>query len=97
VIYYRDLQTWPQTHRFQVLRLVHDLLRDFRAAVIELGEESLLSLVDLVNGEKDPRNLMINFSILHAVISEWDISKHVEVWMSTLRNFIWQLTSQVTL
>lgn len=44
-----------------------------------MGDESLVGIVDLVTGEKDPRNLMMVFSILKVVMVEWDISNHAEV------------------
>jgi DNA repair/transcription protein MET18/MMS19 len=44
-----------------------------------MGEISLLGVVDIMTGEKDPRNLMIVFSILKVIMVEWDISNHVEV------------------
>lgn len=44
-----------------------------------MGDESLVGIVDLMTGEKDPRNLMIVFSILRVVMVEWDITNHVEV------------------
>ena len=50
-----------------------------RKAVVDLGSESLVAITDFVSGEKDPRNLMIIFSVLRVIILEWDISGHVEV------------------
>jgi hypothetical protein len=44
-----------------------------------MGETSLVGIVDLMTGEKDPRNLMMVFSILKVVMMEWDITSHVEV------------------
>lgn len=32
-----------------------------------------------MTGEKDPRNLMLVFSILKVVMVEWDITNHTEV------------------
>lgn len=52
------------------------------AALHEMGDESLVGIVDLMTGEKDPRNLMVVFSILKVVMVEWDISNHVEVFSS---------------
>lgn len=49
-----------------------------RTAVKSLADESLVGIVDLVSGEKDPRNLMIIFSVLKVVIVEWDIVGHAE-------------------
>lgn len=45
----------------------------------EMNDESLIGIVDLVSGERDPRNLMIVFSILKVVMMEWDISGHTQV------------------
>ena len=42
-----------------------------------MGDESLVGVVELVAGEKDPRNLMMIFSILRVIILEWDIKNHV--------------------
>lgn len=39
----------------------------------------MTGLVDLVGGEKDPRNLMIVFSVVKVVLVEFDIVMHVEV------------------
>ena len=44
-----------------------------------MGDDSIVGIVDLMTGEKDPRNLMLVFSILKVVMIEWDISNHAEV------------------
>ena len=54
-------------------------MSNHRPAVLSLGNESLLGIVELVSGEKDPRNLMIIFSILRVVMVEWDVVGHAEV------------------
>lgn len=48
-----------------------------------MGDDSLVGIVDLMTGEKDPRNLMLVFSILKVVMVEWDISNHTEVGSAT--------------
>ena len=50
-----------------------------RDALRSIGEESLVGTLDLVSGEKDPRNLMIVFSILRVLMVEWEIGNHAEV------------------
>lgn len=50
-----------------------------RGALRDMGDISLLGVVDIMTGEKDPRNLMIVFSILRVIMVEWDISNHTEV------------------
>ena len=52
-------------------------------ALLALGDESIVGIVDLMTGEKDPRNLMLVFSILKVVMVEWDISNHAEVCLAT--------------
>jgi DNA repair/transcription protein MET18/MMS19 len=75
----QDLQIRPQSQRFQILELLHGLMSNHRKALLGLGDEFVIGVTDLVSGEKDPRNLMIVFSILHAIMVEWDISQHAEV------------------
>lgn len=55
------------------------LMSSHRPALKGLGVESLVGITDLVSGEKDPRNLMIVFSILRVVMTEWDVVGHAEV------------------
>ena len=50
-----------------------------RNALKDLGDQSIVGITDIVSGEKDPRNLMIVFSILKVVMVEWEISGHAEV------------------
>ena len=77
--HFQDLQIRPQAQRLQILELLNDLMLIHRNALKELGNESLVGIIDLVSGEKDPRDLMIIFSILKVVMVEWDISAHAEV------------------
>jgi hypothetical protein len=58
----------------------------------DMGDISLLGVVDLMTGEKDPRNLMIVFSILKVVMVEWDISNHIEVCITLPRTWYRHLT-----
>lgn len=48
-----------------------------------MGVDYIVGVTDLVGGEKDPRNLMIIFSMLRVVMVEWDISNHAEVELLT--------------
>jgi DNA repair/transcription protein MET18/MMS19 len=42
-------------------------------------EEFLSRFIAYFDGEKDPRNLMVVFSILKVVMTEWDISSCIQV------------------
>ncbi|KAJ5625524.1 hypothetical protein N7510_001833 [Penicillium lagena] len=82
-----DLQSRSQSQRFQVYQLMNEIMSRHRAALQEMGDTSLVGVVDLMTGEKDPRNLMIVFSILKVVMVEWDISNHVELLFDAVYNY----------
>jgi len=77
--HFQDLQTRSQSQRHQILELLNGLMSNRRSAILSLADESLVGIVDLVSGEKDPRNLMMVFSILKVIMVEWDIVTHAEV------------------
>ncbi len=77
--HFQDLQIRPQARRLEILELLNDLMSKHRAALKEMGNESIIGVTDLVSGEKDPRNLMVIFSILKVIMVEWEISAHAEV------------------
>ncbi len=82
--HFQDLQIRPQAQRLQILELLNDLMLNHRNALKELGNESIVGMTDLVSGEKDPRNLMVIFSILKVVMVEWDISANAEVCLTSM-------------
>jgi len=77
--HFQDLQIRPQSQRLEILELLNDLMFKHRDALKELGDQAIIGIMDLVSGEKDPRNLMVIFSILKVVMIEWNISGHAEV------------------
>ena len=92
VEHFQDLQIRSQSQRMPILELLHSLMLNHRSALKSLGDESLIGITDLVSGEKDPRNLMIIFSILKAVMVEWDITAHAEVRVRIARTDTLMLT-----
>jgi DNA repair/transcription protein MET18/MMS19 len=44
-----------------------------------MGDDFVSSYIKLAEGEKDPRNLLLAFSINHVVLVDFDIHKHLEV------------------
>ncbi|KAH2757879.1 hypothetical protein KXV52_002918 [Aspergillus fumigatus] len=83
----QDLQSRSQSQRFQVYQLLNELMSNHRAALHKMGDTSLVGIVDLMTGEKDPRNLMLVFSILKVVMIEWDISNHAETLFEAVYNY----------
>ena len=49
-----------------------------------MGDESLVGFMALVAGEKDPRNLMMVFSMCRVFMLEWDITSHAEPLFETV-------------
>ncbi|PWY71088.1 ARM repeat-containing protein [Aspergillus sclerotioniger CBS 115572] len=84
---FQELQSRSQSQRFQVYQLLNEMMINHRAALHEMGDESLVGIVNLMTGEKDPRNLMLVFSILKVVMVEWDVSNHAEELFDSVYNY----------
>jgi DNA repair/transcription protein MET18/MMS19 len=74
-----DLPKHPPSTRFAVLTLLDALMSGYRDSLKDMGDKFITGLADMVGGEKDPRNLMILFSIMKVVLVEFDIVRHTEV------------------
>lgn len=74
-----ELRKRPQDQRLRAIEVLNKLMSDQRPALKALGPESATGVVELAGGEKDPRNLMIIFSVLEVIIAEWDITALAEV------------------
>ncbi|PYH97814.1 hypothetical protein BO71DRAFT_372404 [Aspergillus ellipticus CBS 707.79] len=85
--HFQELQDRSQSQRFQVYQLLNELMINHRAALHEMGDHSLVGIVNLMTGEKDPRNLMLVFSILKVVMMEWDVSNHAENLFDAVYNY----------
>ncbi|KAE8148417.1 ARM repeat-containing protein [Aspergillus avenaceus] len=85
--HFQELQARSQSQRFQVYQLLNELMSNHRSALYDMGDESLNGIVDLMTGEKDPRNLMLVFSILKVVMMEWDVSNYAELLFDSVYNY----------
>jgi len=63
-------------------------------ALKSMGDRFLSGYIALVDGEKDPRNLMIAFAIARVLALEFDISTKVEVRLTSL-DHPFSLTSHI--
>ena len=48
-----------------------------------MGPEFVSGYINLAEGEKDPRNLLLAFAIARVLLIEFDTAKHIEVRHST--------------
>jgi DNA repair/transcription protein MET18/MMS19 len=44
-----------------------------------MGQDFVIGFIQAMDGEKDPRNLLLAFSLVKLIIHEFDISQRVEV------------------
>lgn len=55
-----------------------------RPSLLRLGADFISGYCSLVEGEKDPRNLMVSFGVVRVILLEFDIVKNVEVRIASL-------------
>ncbi|GAB7365146.1 hypothetical protein MBLNU230_g6234t1 [Neophaeotheca triangularis] len=79
-----------QNERYPVLQLVDLLLANNRDAIQQLHEDDpqfLPAFIAYFDGEKDPRNLMIVFSILQVPMTEWDLRSCAQDLFDSVFNY----------
>lgn len=79
-----------QTERFPVIQLIDLLLAKYREPVRQMHEqdpEFMAGFISYFEGEKDPRNLMIVFSLLQVPMAEWDIHAHAQDMFEAAFNY----------
>ncbi len=79
-----------QTDRFAVIQLFDLLIRKYRSPLKDLHDgdaEFLPKLIYFFDGEKDPRNLMMVFSILHVPMTEWDVKAYAQDLFDAVFNY----------
>ena len=54
-------------------------LNSATTALKKMGDDFVASYVKIAEGEKDPRNLMMGFSIMRVILIEFDPYLHLEV------------------
>ncbi|EMC93453.1 hypothetical protein BAUCODRAFT_37132 [Baudoinia panamericana UAMH 10762] len=79
-----------QTERYAVAQLIDLLLAKYRTVIRQLHDddhEFLPAFISYFEGEKDPRNLMIIFSMLQVPMAEWDVRAHAQDLFESVFNY----------
>ncbi|GAA5907475.1 Met18p [Sporobolomyces salmoneus] len=72
------LKNHAQSTRYKLYLLLDSLMHHSRPALKRLGKEFLKGYCSLVEGEKDPRNLMISFGLIRVMVLEFELDGCVE-------------------
>lgn len=79
-----------QTDRYAIIQLFDVLLGKYRIALKQVHDtdpEFLPAFISFVGGEKDPRNLMMIFSILLVPMAEWEIDSNAQDLFESVFNY----------
>nr|POF26312.1 dna repair/transcription protein mms19 [Quercus suber] len=79
-----------QTERYPVAQLLDLLLAKYRDAIHQIHKDDpafLEKFIAYFEGEKDPRNLMIVFSLLQVPMTEWDIQANAQDMFEAVFNY----------
>lgn len=74
-----NLKSHPQAIRHSVYVLLDHLMSHARPALKRLGHDFISGYCSLVEGEKDPRNLMISFNLVKVILLEFDVERDITV------------------
>ncbi|KAL1925687.1 uncharacterized protein VTP21DRAFT_570 [Calcarisporiella thermophila] len=73
-----SVQNFQQATRYVIFQIFDGLMHEYLQALKKLGSDFVLGFVQALDGEKDPRNLMLAFTLAKRIIDEFDITNHVE-------------------
>ncbi|KAI8092187.1 Dos2-interacting transcription regulator of RNA-Pol-II-domain-containing protein [Gilbertella persicaria] len=72
------VQQFPQHTRNSAFKVFHQLIQRHVNALKSINNEFVYGFTQILDGEKDPRNLMCAFQIMKNIVYHFDISSHVE-------------------
>ena len=79
-----------QTDRFAIIQLFDRLMAKYRTTLQQIHDsdsEFIPKLISCFDGEKDPRNLMIIFSILYVPMIEWNVHAYGQDLFDSVFNY----------
>ncbi|KAK4512647.1 uncharacterized protein ATC70_003351 [Mucor velutinosus] len=68
----------PQQSRYKILIILGKTLEKYALETQRSKVNFIGGFINCMDGEKDPRNLMVAFELVRAIIDRFDISRHIE-------------------
>ncbi|KAJ3034783.1 mms19 nucleotide excision repair [Rhizophlyctis rosea] len=72
------IQTFQQTVRHSFFRIIDLLFEHYLNAIKSLGSDFVSGYIQAMDGEKDPRNLLLAFGIVKMIVENLDYEKYCE-------------------
>ncbi|KAI9480357.1 MAG: Dos2-interacting transcription regulator of RNA-Pol-II-domain-containing protein [Benjaminiella poitrasii] len=73
-----NIKKLPQQSRYKVLIMLGKTLEKYSSETQRSKINFIGGFINCMDGEKDPRNLMVAFELVRAIIDRFDISRHIE-------------------
>lgn len=73
-----QVQQFPQGARHSAFMIFSNMIETQSNALKTINNEFVYGFTQILDGEKDPRNLMAAFKIMTSIIGKFDITAHVE-------------------
>ncbi|KAF9953728.1 hypothetical protein BGZ65_004497, partial [Modicella reniformis] len=73
-----NVQTYQQTARHYVFLFFESVINRFTPSLRSISSDFVFGFIQCLDGEKDPRNLLLAFTLIKMIIQEFDIAQHVE-------------------
>ncbi|KAH7056582.1 Dos2-interacting transcription regulator of RNA-Pol-II-domain-containing protein [Linnemannia elongata] len=73
-----NVQTYQQTARHYVFLFFESVIKRYSQNLKPMSSDFVFGFIQCLDGEKDPRNLMLAFTLIKNIIQEFDIAQHVE-------------------
>ncbi|KAG2202901.1 hypothetical protein INT47_008933, partial [Mucor saturninus] len=68
----------PQQSRYKILSILGKALEKYSSEIQRSKINFIGGFINCMDGEKDPRNLMLAFELVRSIIDRFDISRHIE-------------------
>ncbi|KAF9435406.1 hypothetical protein BGZ76_006356, partial [Entomortierella beljakovae] len=73
-----NVQTYQQTARHFVFLFFESVISRHTQSLRSISSDFVFGFIQCLDGEKDPRNLLLAFTLIKMIIQEFDIAQHVE-------------------